>query len=386
MPSVRQSRRALKPRAIAVAVLTVAFFSQACQRPPAPNSEVWALVNGRPILRQQVERYYRSQFNQAANPSSEEALLLRLNILDELIDNELMLEQAQKLGLEATDSELEQRFAQLKAPYSEKDFQSQLAQRGITVDDLKLDLRQQVTIQKLINREITSKISVTDQEIADAYNRNRSEFDVAETQYHVAQIVVGGAEAARTRNRQGGGEDRAAALRKIQMLLARIKAGASFSDLATDYSEDPATATSGGDLGFISESALNQGDPALKRAVLALKPGQTSGVIPVKTGYRIIKLIGRLSPGQRSLSDPQVRQSIRDSLRDHKEQLLRSAYIASLRDQAHIVNYLAQEILASSGKLPVTGSASPSSPGSVSPANPAAPAHNPPASGQTHQP
>lgn len=387
MPPVRQPHRVTGFRAVAIAALAITFFGQGCQRPPAPNSEVWALVNGRPILRQQVERYYRSQFNQPTQPSPEEALLLKLNILDELVDNELMLEQAQKLGLEATNSELEQKFAQLKAPYTDKDFQSQLAQRGISVDDLKLDLREQVAIQKLINREITSKISVSDQEIADAYNRNRAEFDVAEMQYHVAQIVVTGPGSTGDRKRQGANaKNSAEALSKIQMLLGRIKAGVSFSQLATDYSEDPTTATTGGDLGFLSESALNQGDPALKRAVLALKPGQTSGVIPVKDGYRIVKLIARLSPGQRPLSDPQVRQSIRGTLRDRKEQLLRSAYLASLRDQAHIINYLAQEILASSGKLPASGSASSSGSPSPSSANPATPAENLPAAQQPKNP
>ncbi|HEV2386554.1 MAG TPA: peptidylprolyl isomerase [Candidatus Acidoferrales bacterium] len=378
MARVCQPYRVSRSSVVAAAALAITVLGQACQRPSAPSSEVWALVNGRPILRQQVERYYRSQFKQPSQPSPEESLFLKLNILDELIDNELMLEQAQKLGLTATDSELEQKFAQLKAPYSEKDFQAQLAQRAINVDQLKIDLRQQVAVEKLINREITSKIAVTDREIADAYNRNRAEFEVAEMQYHLAQIVVAGPGQAPARHRQADAAANGAdALRKAQMLLARIRAGANFSELAAEYSEDPNTATSGGDLGFISESALNQGDPALKRAVLALKPGQTSGLIPVKSGYRIIQLLARLTPGQRSLSDPQVRQSIRDDLRDRKEQLLRAAYLANLRDQARVVNYLAREILASSGKLPAGESTAPASPAAPavnsSPANPPQP-------------
>ena len=122
--------------------------------------------------------------------------------------------------------------------------------------------------------------------------------------------------------------------------------------MAMDYSEDPATASSGGDLGFIPESALNQSDPALKKTVISLKPGQTSEVIQLRDGYRILKLIAKEAPGQRDIADPQVQQSIRDTLRNRKEQLLRAAYLASARDESKVTNYLAQQVMESAGKFP----------------------------------
>lgn len=338
---------------VSVALLAVTAAGVACQRSGAPGPDVWATVNGHPILRQDVERYYRSQFSQQQPPSPPEAEILKLNILDELIDNELLLEQARKLGLEATESEVEQKFSQLKEPYSDEEFQHQLVQRGITVDDLKNDLRERITIQRLIDREINSKINVSEQEIAAAYERNRAAYNVAEPEYHVAQIVVTTRPDPEVRNRKN--DDAATprqALAKIQMLLGKLHAGADFTQLAMDYSEDPATATTGGDLGFISESSLDQGNPALKQAVLALQPGQISGILHVKDTYRIIKLISRISPGERQLSDPQVQESIREALRDRKERLLRAAYLAQLRDQAHVINYLAQRILTTDGNLP----------------------------------
>ena len=340
-------------------------MSVACQRKAAPGPNVWAMVNGHPILEQQVERYYRSQYNRPQHPSPEEAAYIKLDILDDLINNELLLEQAQKLGLQATDSEVEQRFAELKAPYSDAQFEKELAQRGLTVDELKNDLRQRVSIDNLIRREITSKIQVSEKEIEAAYNRNRADYDVAEPEYHVAQIVVTPYRDAEVRNQKNSDATTPAqAIRKIHMLLAKLRGGADFATLARDYSEDPVTASTGGDLGFISASSLNQGNPALKQAVLALKPGQISGILHVKNSYRIIKLIAVIKPGQRPLSDPSVQQEIRQTLRQRKEQLLHAAYLTTLRDQAHITNYLAQRILAADGPLPAEQSAS--APGSTS--------------------
>jgi peptidyl-prolyl cis-trans isomerase SurA len=360
--SVQQEISVLKHIAVSIALVAILCLGAACERNAQPGPDLWAMVNGHPILRQQVERYYRSQFSRPHHPSPEEADLLKLNILDELINNQLLLQQAQKLGLEATDSEVEQKFSQLKTPYSDQEFQRQLDQRGISVDQLKNNLRERISIQKLINREITSKITVTKQEIADAYNRNRAAYNVAEPEYHIAQIVVTPHADSEVRNRKSSDATTAAqARRKIRMLLEKLRGGAEFAQLAMDYSEDPMTASTGGDLGFIAESALNQGPPALKRAVLALKPGKISGILHVKGSYRIIKLIARISPGERKLSDPQVQQSIREALHDRKEQLLRAAYLAELRDQAHVTNYLARQILAGGGNLPAEKGAQPAS-------------------------
>jgi peptidyl-prolyl cis-trans isomerase SurA len=342
----------LKRTAAFLVALVLVGLAPACtKQQPKPGPDVWAVVNGKQILRSEVEKYYRSQAQSRA-PSPEEALSFEMSILDELINNEILLERAGKMGLVATDSEVEGKLAELRAPYTEEEFQNRLRERGLTVEDVKNDIRRQLSIQKLLNREIVSKINVTDQDVANAYNENRGEFDVTEPEYHLAQIVVTPERNARVRNRR---EDDAAteaqARQKVAMLLAKLKAGTDFAALAADYTEDPTTASTGGDLGFIPQSALDHSDPALKRAVMALQPGQVSGVIHVNGSYRILKLIARVAPGQRALSDPQVQQEIRQTLRNRKEQLLRAAYLATLRDQARVTNYFAEQILESGGRL-----------------------------------
>jgi peptidyl-prolyl cis-trans isomerase SurA len=344
----------LKRITIVLAALTACAFAAGCQRNAAPGPDVWASVDGKEIHREDVDKIFRSRANaEAPAPSQEEALSLKLSILDELINSEILVGRAAKMNLVASDAEVEDKFTESKSPYTEEEFQKKLKDSGLTVDDLKSDIRRQLSIEKLLNREVVAKITITDQDISDFYNKNQAQFNVAEPQYHIAQIAITPRPDPAVHNRKN---DKAAndaeAGRKAAMLSQKLAMGADFAQLAMDYSEDSSAAT-GGDLGFIAESALNQSDPLLKKAVLVMKPGQVTQPIPVKGGgYRILLLIAKEAAGQRQFSDAQVQQAIRDALRTRKEQLLRSAYLTSARDEAQVQNYLARQILESAGKLP----------------------------------
>jgi len=325
-----------------------------CRRELAPAPDVWASVNGKEIMRDEVEKAFRSRLNpDSPAPSHEEGLSLKLSILDELVNSEILLERAAKMNLTASDAEVEDKFTESKSPYTEDEFQRQLQDQHLTVDDLKNDIREELSIQKLINREVVAKISITDQDVADFYAQNRSQFNVAEPQYHIAQIVITPRPDPSVHNRKNDkASNEAEAGRKAATLSQKLAAGADFSQLAMDYSED-STASTGGDLGFNPESSFNRSDPSLKRAVLSMKPGDVSHPIQLRDGrYIILKLIGKEAAGQRELSDPQVREGIRQMLRNRKEQLLRAAYLSEARDESHVTNYLARQVLESAGKLP----------------------------------
>lgn len=334
----------------------VSTLGVGCKQKAQPAPDVWAVVNGNEIKREDVDKYYKTQLNpEGQEPSQDEALSLKLNVLDQLINNEILLERAKKLNLEASDGEVEDKFTEIKSPYTEEEFQRRLKDQNISVDDLKRDLRRQLSTTKLLNREVVAKISITDQDVSDYYNANKAQFNVAEPQYHIAQILVTPRKEQQIRNRKNDdATTEAEAARKIKMLMDRLNSGADFAQLAMDYSEDMNSAATGGDLGYVPESSLNppQVDPLLKKTVMGMKAGQVSQPIELKDGFRIIKLITRESPGQRVLSDPQVQQNIRDTLRNHKEQLLRVAYLAIARDDARVTNYLAQQVIEASGKLP----------------------------------
>ena len=333
----------------------MAFAAAAgCNKQVQHAPDVWAVVNGKEIKREEVDKYYRTQVNpEGQEPALEESLSKKLNVLDELIYNEILLEKAKKLNLEASDGEVEDKFTEMKSPYTEDEFQRRLSDQAMTVEDLKFQLRHQLSIQKLLNREVVAKITITDQDVTDFYNANKAQFNVAEPQYHIAQIVVTPRKEQQIRNRKNDdATNEAEAQRKIKMLMDRLNSGADFAQLAMDYSEDLNTAGTGGDLGYVPESALNQSDPALKKTVVGMKPGQVSPPIQLKEGYRILKLITRESPGLRGISDPQVQQTIRDTLRNRKEQLLRLAYLAIARDGARVTNFLAEQVIEAAGKLP----------------------------------
>jgi len=330
------------------------FCGSGCKQEVQYSPDVWALVNGKEIKREDVDKYYRTRVNpEGQQPSQEEVLSLKLNVLDELINNEILLERAKKLNLEASDGEVEDKFTEMKSPYTEEEFQRQLKDRGLSVDDLKKGLKRQLSTEKLMNREVVAKISITDQEVTDFYAGNKPQFNVAEPQYRIAQIVVTPRKEPQIRNRKNDDATTdAEAQRKMKMLVDRLNSGADFAQLAIDYSEDMNSAATGGDLGYVPESALNQSDPALKKMVVGMKPGQVSPVLSLKDRYVILKLVTRESPGQRNISDPQVQQTIRDTLRNRKEQLLRSAYLAVARDEARVRNFLAEQVVEAAGKLP----------------------------------
>src|SRR5271163_161248 len=353
----------LRRAAVLLPLAGVMLLSAAgCKQEVQHSPDVWAVVNGKEIKRADVDKYYRTRVNpEGQEPSQEEALSLKLNVLDELINNEILLEKAKKLNLEASDGEVEDKFTELKSPFTEEEFQRQLKARGMSVDDLKRDLRRDQSIQKLLNREVAAKVSITEQDVNDFYNTNRNQFNVAEPQFRISQIVITPRKDPQVRNRKNDdATNEAEAQRKAKMLMDKLNSGADFAQLAMDYSEDPNTAGAGGDLGYIPESSLNaaQTDPMLKKIVLLLKPGQVSPPILVKDSIRILKLVAREAAGQRGANDPQVIQMIRDTLRNRKEQLLRNAYLEVARDEAHVTNYLAIQVIESAGKLPDAAKAS----------------------------
>jgi peptidyl-prolyl cis-trans isomerase SurA len=322
------------------------------------SADVMASVDGRRIYRSDVEKYYQNQTSGSQQrPQAEQATNLRLNILRELIDDEILMRRAEKLGLLATDDEVDKKLNEIKSPYSQEQFNEKLKEKKLSVDDFKRDLRRSLTVEKVLNKEITSKINVTDQDITNYYNAHKSEFNLIEPQYHLAQILVTTQPNPQVHNfKNDKAQNEAEARKKVQMLSNRLDSGEDFATLAMNYSEDTETSGNGGDLGFTPESSLNNTDPLTREAVMKLKPGQYSPVIAVANpankqvfGFRIVKLISKEPAGQRELSDPRVQQAIRQQLIDRREQLLKAAYYEDLRDQAKVTNYYAEEILKSTG-------------------------------------
>jgi peptidyl-prolyl cis-trans isomerase SurA len=340
---------------IIAALLLIGFC--ACNRNRS-GGDLMASVNGRKVYRSEVDKYYANQTaGSDQQPGGEQAVSLRLSILNELIETEILMQRAEKLGLLATDEEVSRKLNEIKSPYTAEEFNKRLEDKKISLDDFKRDLRRSLTRDKVLNKEITSRINITDQDVSGYYNDHKADFNLIEARYHVAKIMVSGVVSAQVHNLQNSkAQNDAEARKKIQMIANRLDSGDDFATMAMNYSEDPETSNNGGDLGMAPESALKTADPATREAVMKLKPGQYTPVIPMLSptnhqpyAYMIVKLISKEPAGQRDLSDPRVQQAIRQQLRERREQLLKAAYYETLRDDAKVTNYYAEEVLKNLG-------------------------------------
>jgi peptidyl-prolyl cis-trans isomerase SurA len=335
---------------LAAALLPVA----GCER--GHGADVVATVNGHAIMKPELDKRYQAQLGDAAQqqqgqPSQEQADSLRLNLLRELIDEEIVQQRAAKMNLTATNEEVDAKLAEMKAPYTEEQFEQRLKASNHTLDDVKHDLRRSLTINKLLNKEINSKVTVTDADVTNYYNQHKFEFNLNETQYHLAQIQVTDMPNAQPGNLQNSkATNDVDAKKKIQALKNRLDSGEDFGAIAMNFSEQPATAPNGGDMGFVGESQMHA-DPAVFNAVTKLKAGQITEILPLldqqtkkPAGYAIYKLLSREPAGQRDVNDPRVQQAIRQQLRDGRSQLLKNAYLEMLHDQAKVENFFAEQI------------------------------------------
>jgi peptidyl-prolyl cis-trans isomerase SurA len=321
-----------------------------------PGNDIAATVDGEKIYRADVERYFQNQTAGSNQPlSDEQATGLRLSIVENLIENQILMHRAGKLGLLATDDEVERRLKEIRSPYTDQEFTQRLQERKLSLDDIKREIRRSLTAEKVVNKEITSKINITDQDIADYYSEHKSEFNLIEPKYHLAHISVTTSPDPQGRD-PNKARNEADARKKIDSVLARLQAGEDFSSLAATYSEDTATSANGGDIGIVPESALKQTDVATRESVMKLKPGQYTPVIPLASptgrqiaAFQIVKLISIEPAGLRDISDQHVKQEIRQKLQDRREQLLKTAYYDVMRDRAKIENYYAQQVLNAGG-------------------------------------
>ncbi len=350
----RVLRQTVRGGAMSAALITATLLLAAAGCNRGHGADVMATVNGRAIMRPDLDKAYAAQLGegqQQQQQSHDQADSLRLNVLRELIDEEIVQQRAAKMNLAATNEEVDAKLAEMKAPYTEEQFAQRLQASKHTLDDVRHDLRRSLTQNKLLNKEINSKITVSDNDITNYFAQHKSEYNFIETQYHLAQIQVTSFPSAQPGNLQGSkATNDMEAKKKIQALKNRLDSGEDFGAIALNFSERPETASNGGDMGFVPESQMHA-DPMIFAAVTKLKAGQITDILPMldettkkPMGYSIYRLIAREPAGQRDLTDPRVQQAIREQLRNGRSQLLMNAYFEMLRDQAKVENFLAEQV------------------------------------------
>ncbi|RSL16010.1 peptidyl-prolyl cis-trans isomerase SurA [Edaphobacter aggregans] len=345
--------RLLPARKIVVSIFYFLFIAvPGCRKPH--DFTVIASVNGEAIRRSELDRLFKAQrqsFGGSQMERQDQADSSRLNLLNYLIDQTILQQRAARMNLTAKDEDVDTRLLAIREQYSQAEFTQLLLESHQTIDDLRRDVRRYLTLDRLLNKEINSKIRVTDADVEQYFNAHQAQYNLAENRYRIAQIVVMDLRGKSTFVPQAGDpRSDAEARMRIEILRNRLTAGEDFGTVAIRYSEDQ-SAQNGGDVGFFSESQLRS-DPQIYDTVTKLKVGQFSNILHVSPTtltqpvcYKILKLIARDVAGRRSL-DPLVQQEIHDEILNERSQLLQIAYFQTLRDGSNIQNHLAEEIFA----------------------------------------
>jgi peptidyl-prolyl cis-trans isomerase SurA len=337
-------------------VLVVAVLLQACRStsepaPPPITEDTWAVVDGRQIMRAEVDKAFERNRDPNQPLSDEEMLLAKLALLDDLIIQDLLLARATDLQVTVEEAEVDKALTEAKAGATDDVFTQELTRRSLTEADVRESLRRDLMVQKVLQREVSDKVAVSDQEVTEFFDANRAQFNLPEDAVRLAQIVVTPGPDQQRANRSGDDATTPqAAEAKVKTLMERLQAGTAFGDLARDFSEDPESAPLGGDLGLVPVSALRQAPAALRDAVLNTEPGRAR-VVNDGNVLRIMLVVSREPAGQRDLTTPGTKEQITQGLRARKEQLLRDAYLNARRTDAEITNYLARRLVERNGTL-----------------------------------
>lgn len=335
----------------ACAAVALALVSAACQSTPKPatpaitvTEDTYAVVNGRQITRTDVDKAFQRAQRSSQPLTEEESLGIKLDVLDELIAEDLLLAKANALKLEVPDKDVDEAFNATKGTLTDQAIEEELKRRNLTTADVREGLRRDLLARKVLQQEVVDKVQVTDDEVTNFFKANSAQFNLPENSYRLAQIVV---TPVRDQQPTRAGDDATTpqeAQTKANGLMRRLQEGVPFEQLARDHSEDPQTASRGGDLGLVPVSSLSKVAPQLRNAIMNAKPGS---VTPVNIGgmYTLVLVMGLETAGQRDLSTPQVKETIVANLRARKEQLLRAAYLTSLRSDADVTNYFARRIV-----------------------------------------
>ncbi len=250
---------------------------------------------------------------------SARATALRREVLDRLIDDELILQQASDLKLTVTNEQVDQSIDEIKKQNSLDDDQLREALRGqgMSMATYRADLKKQLLRYRVLNIAVGSRVSISDDEVKSYYDRHmKSGGNVQVRASHIFVAIPDGADAATVAEKQ----------QQAKKLLDRARAGEDFAKLAKQYSDDAATRGDGGDLGTFGKDMLPR---AIEEIVFGMQPGELAGPVRADRGFHVIKLIERKTKDAKPLAE--VQDDIRIQLRQKEMEKQTKTYLAELR-------------------------------------------------------
>jgi peptidyl-prolyl cis-trans isomerase SurA len=293
--------------------------------------EIAAKVNGDIITRGDLERKRAEVEAEAKRQGINGAKLAEVvneeasNALREKIDTLLLVQKGKDLSI-SVDGEVTRRLAEIQVQQKISDpdkFHEFLAQQtGMSYEDFKLQMRDQLLTQKVIGEEVGRRIAVPELEMHKYYDEHKAEF-VREEQVFLSQILIS------TEGKSA--EQTAAAEKKAKDLVARAKKGEKFSDLARDNSDETETAKNGGYVGAMKKGLM---DKPIEDAVFKAKKGDITDPFKRPQGFLILKVEDRFAAGQASFDE--VKEEIQNRLVQPKMEPKVRELLTRLREQAFL--------------------------------------------------
>ena len=292
---------------------------------PPPAQDAAAQVNGKKITYQELNNEFltrtRVPFDKVQDdPQAQQA---RKELLQQLVDSELVLEQAERQKLTVAPQTVDEQVKSIRARFpSDEAFKQALGASGLTPEGLKANIKKGMLRQQILNKEVLEKVAVSPKELETYFNEHKDTY-VQEEAVHARHILIKVAADASP-------EDDQKAKDQAKAVLAKAKKGEDFSKLAAQYSED-SSKDSGGDLGYFGRGRMVK---PFEEAAFALKAGQISDPVRSQFGYHIIKVEARREA--KRLSFAEAKEWVEKDLTREKARVRYGEYVAALREKAKI--------------------------------------------------
>ncbi len=301
--------------------------------------EIVARINSEIVSRSEFQRareQLRGELQQQHGATAEQQFVEReKDVLRDLIDQQLLIQRGKDMGLTA-DVELIKRLDEIRKQLkleTLEDLERAAQEQGVSYEDFKENVRGNIITQQVIGREVGGRIQITQEEARAYYEQHKSELERPE-QVRLSEILVS------TQSPSPGGDTSdppppdsqrvAETEQKARDLLAQIRGGASFEEVAQKNSDGP-TAAQGGDLGLFKRGVLA---PELENNVFGMKAGDVSEVTRTRQGFIILKVTEHHAAG--APPQKEVEPQIMERIYYTKMQPALRAYLTRLREEAYI--------------------------------------------------
>jgi peptidyl-prolyl cis-trans isomerase SurA len=255
-----------------------------------------------------------------ANPSEREARTnaIRREVLDRLIDDQLLAQQATELKLTVSNDEIDRAIGQIKRDYglSDSQLKDELSKQGLSMPTYRQNTKREILKYRVLNIAVGSKINVGDSEVQSYYDRHMKSANIQVRASHIFIAIPEDADNATVLERE----------KLAKSLLARAQGGEDFVKLAKEYSEDAGTRAEGGDLGFIGRDILPK---PMEELVFSMRVGDIRGPVRADRGFHVIKLLDKRAKDAKPFAE--VQDDIRVRLRQREMERQTKIYLGDLR-------------------------------------------------------